>query len=68
MKGENDMNEVHTEKDVLPVHTAKIVLVDGEPAIELPDALVASLGIAEDDEVKLSVRDGTLVLELVPRG
>lgn len=64
MKGENDM---HTEKDAVPVHTARIVLIDGEPAIELPDALVASLGIVEDDEVKLSVRDGTLVLELVSR-
>jgi formylmethanofuran dehydrogenase subunit D len=63
----NGMNEDHA-KDAKSVHTATIILVDGEPAIELPDALVSALGIAEDDEVVLSVRDGTLVIELVPKG
>lgn len=62
------MNNDQAQKDARPVHTARIILVAGEPAIELPDALVSSLGIAEDDEVSLTVRDGTLVLELVPRG
>lgn len=62
------MNDDQAHKDARPVHTARIILVDGEPAIELPDALVSSMGIAEDDEVSLTVRDGTLVLELVPRG
>lgn len=61
------MNDDQGQRDVTPVHTARIILVDGEPAIELPDALVSSLGIAEDDVVSLKVRDGTLVLELVPR-
>jgi anaerobic selenocysteine-containing dehydrogenase len=62
------MNGDNADKDADRVHAARIILVDDNPAIELPDKLVASLGIAEDDEVKLSVRDGTLLLEFVPRG
>lgn len=62
------MNEDQEHRGGRPVHTARIILVDGEPAIELPDELVSSLGIAEDDEVSMSVRDGTLVLELLPKG
>ncbi len=67
MMGDNDMSENHAQKDTRTVHAARIIMVDGEPAIELPDSLVSSLGIAENDEVSISVRDGALVLEMVPR-
>jgi hypothetical protein len=45
---------------------ARVVIVDGEPALELPHAATQAAGLAEGDEVSLSVEDGRLVIKKLP--